>query len=233
MGEIVMIQKSEQAPEPIDIYLDVNHVWQLDPEHDIAEEERRTICAIACMKMLIDYVLPEKADISLHRIFQDMQSAGAQNSNMHWKHADQVNYFKQLGLIAWRRNWLAPNPDPKWFADNEAYNNQQLIAVSQQMIDELHTGGYTKQALHSIRESLDNDVPVIVSVAPGFSENKQDHQIVINGYGNDGKTEWVYYVDPILSPDKHQDRQKVSLEYFLKHFNNRAIFVKQPEPSEI
>ncbi len=228
-----MTQKGEKAPEPVDTYLDVNHVWQLDPEHNIPEEERRTICAIACMKMVVDYVLPEKAGISLHNMYQAMKESGAQNSNMHWKHADQVGYFKKLGLVSWRRNWLAPNPDPKWFADNEAYNNQQLVAVSQQMIDESLAGGYTKQALYSIHRSLDSNLPVIVSVKAGFTENKQDHQIVINGYGSDGKNEWLYFIDPVLSPDKHQDKQMVPLERFLEFFNCRAIFVKEPQPAKI
>ncbi len=227
MGEMLMTQKSEKDPEPVDVYLDVSHVWQLDPEHEIPEDERRTICAIACMKMVIDYVTPEKADISLHKVFKEMQESGAQDSKLDWKHADQVNYFKKLGLVAWRRNWLAPNPDPKWFADNEGYNNEQLVVVSGQMLDEMTTGGYLQQALHSIKESLKQDTPVIVSVAADFSENPANHQIVINGFGNDTKEEWLYYVDPILSPEKHQDRQKVSLEHFLKYFNCRAIFVKK------
>lgn len=225
-----MPNTNETNPVPKDVYLDVEHVWQQDPEHNIPESERRTICAIACMKMAVDYLLPAQADtLSLHRMFEEMKADGAQNSNMHWKHAGEVDYFKKIGLVSWRRNWLAPDPNPHWFAENEGYNNEQLVAVSEQMIAEKGTGGYKEQAMHSIEESIVSGNPVIVSVAPHFSENKQDHQIVINGFGNSATEEWLYYVDPVLSPQKHQDRQKISREYFLKYFNLRAIFVDKPQ----
>ena len=35
----------------IDIYLDIQHVWQLDPENQLPKKDARKICAIACMKM--------------------------------------------------------------------------------------------------------------------------------------------------------------------------------------
>lgn len=223
-----MPQKNETAPEPIDIYLDVEHVWQQDPEHDIPVEQRRTICAIACMKMVVDYVLPEQAaQISLRQMYQDMKAAGGQNSNMNWKHASEAAFFKNLGLKSWRRDWLTPNPDPKKLGEIDGYNNQQLIAVSDQMINEKGAGGYKLQALKSIQASLKAGMPFIASVAPNFSENQQDHQIVINGFGNDGKEQWIYFVDPVLDSDKHQDRQKVSVEYFLKYFNSKGIFVEK------
>jgi hypothetical protein len=36
-----MTHKTEQAPEPVDIYLDVEHVWQQDPEHNWPAQDVR------------------------------------------------------------------------------------------------------------------------------------------------------------------------------------------------
>jgi hypothetical protein len=160
-------------------------------------------------------------------MFEEMKQAGGQDSNMHWKHASEVDFFKKLGILSWRRDWLTPNPDPKKLAEIDNYNNDQLVAVSRQMIDEKDAGSYKLQALESIKASLESGMPFIASVAPNFSENRQNHQVVINGFGTDGKEQWLYFVDPVIDPEKHQDRQKVSLEYFLKYFNSKGIFVRK------
>jgi hypothetical protein len=233
MGEIVMPHKTETAPEPLDIYLDVEHVWQQDPEHNIPENERRKICAIACMKMIIDYTLPEQSTVSLHSMYREMKASGAQNSDLNWKHADEVNYLKKLGLVAWRRNWNAPSQDPKYFADNEGYNIDQLVAVSDQISDEEYResrGNLKGKFLFSLIKAFKSGMPVIVSVKAnmsGYWENSENHQIVLNGYTNENGIDYLYYTDPILPPEKHQDRQKISVEDFFESSNFLAIFVAE------
>lgn len=217
--------KNDTEPGSNNVYLDVEHVWQSDPEHNIPESERRTICAIACMKMNIDYLLPELKDkLSLHAMVEEMKAVGAQDTRKYWRHSDQVNYFKQLGLVSFRRNWDAPSNDPKWFADNESYNLAQLISVSKQMSDEFHSGSRRNQIVSSLTKQFELGMPVIVSVKPGFSNNKQDHQIVLNGITNEGGETKFYFVDPALDPNMHQDRQTVTESYFFEKFNYRAIF---------
>lgn len=222
-------EPSSEVPPP-STYLDAAHVWQEDPDHNIPEDERRTICAIACMKIVLDYIDPQKAkEISLHRMFTEMQAAGAQNEQRYWKHSGQVTYLTDLGLMSWRRNWLAPSQDPQYFADNEGYSAAQLSRVAEQIqAEEWDNGDVDKIMLQSLQTSFDADCPVIVSVKPGFSNNKQDHQVVLNGYEEDSEGRWLYFVDPALPPEQHQDKQKVSLDRFLEYSKHLAIFVTKP-----
>jgi len=219
---------TENKPEKVDIYLDVDHVWQEDPEHNIPENERRTICAVACMKMILDYVDQAKyQQHSLHRMVAEMQSQGAQNENKYWIHSRQVNYFSSLRLVSWRRNWKAPSTDVAWFADNEGYDDTQLAAAAKQTQSEKIDGTPRAKMIESLKASIQDNIPVIVSVISGFSINKHDHQIVVNGYTHDGEQEWIYYTDPALPPETHQDRQKMSVDKFFEYSRYLAIFVQK------
>ncbi len=218
----------DQEPKPVDIYLDIDHVWQLDPEHNIPENERRTICAVACMKMVIDYALPDLKDsLSLHTMVNEMRADGGQDTRNFWKHTAQVDYFKKLGLISWRRNWDAPSQDPKWFSDNEHYDLKQLVTVSDQISSEFSGGTLIPRITQSLVKVFEDDMPVIVSVKPGFSRNKQDHQVVLNGFLQEDGKNYFYYTDPVLPPEEHQAHQRVESKYFFDHFNYRAIFARK------
>jgi len=234
-GPPMPTQEPANESNNIDIYLDVDHVWQLDAEHNIAADQRRTICAIACMKILIDFVMSEQAKlISLKTMFTEMKDSGAQNDNMHWKHSDQVDYFKKLGLISWRRNWLAAGSDSAWLRENEGYDNNQITMIEKQtQHEEAEPSGLEdikNKSLLSFRQSFDSGMPVIASVKPGFSTNKQDHQIVLNGIVKQDGIDYLYFTDPVQDPAARQEKQKVELKRFFDFFNFRAIFVTQPEP---
>jgi hypothetical protein len=202
--------------------LDVAHVWQLDPDHNIPSTERAKVCALACMKMVLDFSLgyPDTR-VTLDSIFATMSASDARNKEGDWQHKDQVDWLKANGLVAWRRNWLAPSQDPHYFAEKEGYNTNQLVAVSEQILAEYKQKTHTDIIKYTLRQSLLAGYPVIVSVKEGFSENTQNHQAVLCGY-NGKKGTWMF-VDPILENGtiEHTD------EYFFKHFNQRAIFVSQ------
>lgn len=230
-GAPMPFSEPPQESEKSEKYLDVDHVWQLDPEHNISEEESKTICAIACMKIVIDYVLPNEASkISLKEMYAKMKDSGAQNENSHWKHSDQVDYFKGLGLTSWRRNWVAAGSDPSWLAKNEGYDTSQLAMVNKQVGSEgTHADDKEKSFLISLSESLEADMPVIASVKPEFSTNGQDHQIVLNGMVTQEGVDYLYFTDPVQDPAVRQEKQKVTVERFFRYFNYRAIFVSKPQ----
>ena len=226
--------ESEKPEFAEKVVLDVDHVWQLDPEHEIAEDERKRICAIACMKMVIDFVVPEQGkQLSLHTMYEEMKASGARNSKLYWRHPDQVDYFKSLGLTSWRRNWHAPSNDPKWFAENEHYNTDQLVAVSSQMSNEqrFSKGQLRGQFLYSLRSSFAKDMPVIASVRADMSgrpSEETNHQVVLCGYEKYQAGGRIFFVDPILAPEDHKDQQSISVEDFFKASNYLAIFVEKP-----
>jgi hypothetical protein len=66
-------------------------------------------------------------------------------------------------------------------------------------------------------------------VKPGFSTNKQDHQIVLNGMVTEDGVDYLYFTDPVQDPEVRQEKQKVSVERFFEYFNYRAIFVSKPQ----
>lgn len=200
------------------INLDVAHVWQLDPEHAIPARERPRVCALACMKMVYDFVLPEEAkSVQLGDIYASMVAADARNSARDWQHRDQVDWFKAHGLNSWRRNWYAPSQDPRWLAANESYGTAQLKAISAQIHSEIKLG--IKASGHSVitevlRQSLAQGFPVIVSVA-----TPANHQMVLCGYN--GEKEEFSFIDPLLE----EGEVRMSAKEFWPIFNQRAIFV--------
>ena len=161
-GAPMPFSEPPQESEKSEKYLDVDHVWQLDPEHKIPEDQRRTICAIACMKIVIDYVLPSEASkISLKEMYTEMKASGAQNENSHWKHSDQVDYFKGLGLTSWRRNWKAAGSDPSWLADNEGYDSSQVAMVEKQIDSEATRADNKEKSLYDNGNTIWKDTMVL------------------------------------------------------------------------
>ena len=210
-----------------DIYLDVNHVWQEDPEHNIPPEEARKVCAIAAMKIVMDYLPPEgDRSIQLAEIREWMIAHHGLNEVSNWLHAAQVDYFKKLGYTAWRRNWQAPTQDPTWFVNHEHYDVHQLKAVTDQGVAEHLFETTIEKVTHSFVQSFKNNCPVIASVKLGFDEHGANHQIVLNGFKSDESHSYFYYTDPIDNPAMHTDRQLMTTERFFQYFNYLAIFAK-------
>ncbi len=210
-----------------DIYLDVNHVWQEDPEHHIPPNESRRICAIAAMKVVIDYLPPESdKSIKLAQIREWLLAHNGLNSDRNWLHSAQVDYLTKLSYTAWRRNWNIERQDASWLVKNENYSAAQESELNRQIHSEEQIDSLKDKVSHSLIESFRHNCPVIVSVKLGFDTHGENHQIVLNGYKKDNEHDYFYYTDPIDKPEEHSARQKITTERFYRYFNYLAIFTK-------
>jgi hypothetical protein len=216
---------SKSAPVS-SVFWPVQPTWQLDPRHPIPAEERRTSCAVATVKMLLDHFLPDQsAENPFHRVREEMIRAGGKDHHGHWRHVAQIRVLSSLGLVAWRRNWSAPSQDPQWLADHEGYSPEQLSAVRAQTAAEAALEPEARP-WHSLRTTLFASGPVIASVKPGFTTNRQNHQVVLHGYRHEGQTEIVAFVDPLENPHAEHVRREMELPRFLSFFNRRAVFAQ-------
>jgi predicted transglutaminase-like cysteine proteinase len=84
----------------------------------------------------------------------------------------------------------------------------------------IHTDTFVEQGILKIKKNIENGVPVIISVTAGFSENKEDHMVLVVG---EDKGDFLL-LDPILSSD--QNPMKASVEYMKKFWKKFAIFVE-------
>ena len=205
-------------------HLEVAHIWQLDPDSPIPKDKRRRMCAPASVNMSLDFVFVKHGEYSfaLDVIAQEMERFGGRIVEYGWKHSAQVSTLKHHGLVAWRRNWLAPSQDPAYFVENEDYDDTQVQAFLTQLHHEDEIGGSLRdRAWFCIKQSIDSGAPVIISVKAGFSDNEIGHMVVVSGYTQDT----IEVVDPLLPPGKHSN---VSMDYFWKYFKLQAIFIQLP-----
>lgn len=217
---------NDSLDKPIDICVDINHVWQLDPENELPHKIGKTICAIACMKMLIDY-LPPKTDntIKLSEIRDWLLSKNGQNESGNWIHSKQVEYLKQLGYISWRRNWNIDRNDPQWLIDNEGYDDEQIGEFNKQVDTENSVSDLKQAIIQDFVEIFHRDSAVIASVRSGFKKEGDFHQVVVNGYKEDESGKYFYISDPMLSNEQNLENNKIDIDKFFEHFNSTAIFV--------
>lgn len=197
--------------------LAMEHVWQEDSDLlDISLMLPRQRCGLACLEMVIGYQLGKAAPAG--EIFQRSKSYQAINSHNDWWHPGQVRVIASYGLTAWRRNWTAPTQDPRYFEENEGYLPDQMKAVIQQIDSEREIRSDPERFLAAVYASLDRGNPVIVSVKTGFSDNKENHQIVLSGYNDDELTFEIH--DPVQKVGP----AVVSEAHLLSYLNYWAIF---------
>jgi hypothetical protein len=210
-------QKEKEFWVVNDIELKLKHSWQENPEllHvDLMEPRQR--CGLACLEMIIEYQLDQH--IPAAEIFRRAVSYEAINDHNDWWHPGQVRVLTSYGLVAWRRNWTAPSQDPTFLEDNEGYSGSQMTAVRYQIGLEADRRSLIDKMLLSVHDALELGNPVIVSVKTGFSDNRENHQIVISGFNPNNRTFLVH--DPV----KPEGPVAISEHYLAEYANYWAIF---------
>lgn len=200
-----------------DTKLTVNHSWQEDPELlHVHLMEPRQRCGLACLEMIIEYQLGQHVPAA--EIFKRSESYEAINEHNDWWHPGQVRVLTSYGLVAWRRNWTAPSQDTTFFEENEGYSVAQMSAVQYQIGLEADRRSLIDKFLLSLHDALELGNPVIVSVKSGFSDNRENHQVVIAGYRSVERAFLVH--DPVQSAGP----SVVDEHYLAEYANYWAIF---------
>ncbi len=178
--------------------LNIPFFSQLD--ETVPEELRRSVCAIACIKMIFDY---KKENIEFLRILKEAEWIG-QKDKAGWTHEVLVRLLRNYNILAYRQEFIAHNIDL----------GNQLASVAD------HTNEFVEKGIQKIKTSIDNQNPVMVSVRAGFSENKEDHMVLVIGY----QENTLIVFDPILSED--QNPKVVNIDIFRDFWKKLAIFVE-------
>lgn len=171
---------------------------QLDEQ--VPEELRRSVCAIACVKMILDY---KNGEVAFSTILKEAEWIG-EKDKAGWTHEVLVRVLRNHNVLAYRQEFIAHTID--------------LDSDSAQGAD--HLEEFIQRGIEKIKKSIEKGNPVMVSVTGGFSKNNGDHLVLITGYQDDS----LIIQDPILHSDENP--KTVTLEYFLKFWKKLAIFVE-------
>jgi hypothetical protein len=214
-----MVFSPESSATPLTV--DIPRYSQLDVQWGFEPGTERTMCGIISAKTVIDFYFPGGATPTALDILDFISTHhGLRAEGV--GHAAEVDLLKHEGLLAWRRNWLAPSDDLSWLVENEGYNDAQVGAIQAQYALEHQQPDGARAALSSIKTALDDYRPVIASVRPGFGGNRADHQIVLTSVSGDDQT--ITFMDPERLPGANLRTE--SLERFIENFNFRAIFTQ-------
>jgi len=80
---------------------------------------------------------------------------------------------------------------------------------------------FIEEGIEKIHYTIETGRPVIVSVRPGFSSNKDFHTVLVMGIGEDG----FYYHDPAMHSEAEGANQLVTYDRFREFWRKLAIFI--------
>lgn len=176
---------------------------QLDK--NVPEELKRSVCSIACIKMILD---SDGIENDFNDLYKEAEFIGGRQK-AGWNHETLVRILRNYGIPAYAQEFLAHSI------------NLDVLAVASAP----HSKAFEAAGLAKIKKVLDSGKPVIVSVHAGFSQdsekkkslNMTSHVVLIVGY--DGES--FYINDPILD-----GASVVSSDHLLRYWRMLAIFVE-------
>jgi uncharacterized protein YvpB len=178
--------------------LDIPFFSQLDSS--VPTEHQRHVCALACIKMIFDW---KNKGIDFETIYQEAKIIGNQ-VEAGWTHETIIRLLRNHEVLAYRQEFLG-------HAINFETRKGEVAG---------HTKEFVEKGIIKIKKSIDEGNPVFVSVKANFSQNKEDHVVLVIGYT---ETDFIFH-DPILNSEKTP--LVYSIETFKTFWKNFAIFVE-------
>ena len=197
------------------------HYSQLDQKWGFERGTERSMCGVICTKAVMDFYAQDSPAPGIEELLNAVHDVNGLKADG-IQHAVEVNLLQDQGLLAWRRNWVAPTADPQWLVDNEGYGGDQVLAIQAQLANEQLGRTLAEQELISIQTSLNVHRPVIASMAANFGGNTGDHQVVLVGMSQDDGQ--ILIMDPEWQPGS--EIRVETIARFLEYFNHRAIFTR-------
>ncbi len=180
------------------------------------------MCGVICTKAVIDFYAQGSPTPNIQELLQTVHDVRGFGENG-VLHSAEVNLLQSQGLLAWRRNWVAPTADPQWLVENEGYGHDQVAAIQAQLANEHLGTTLAERELISIQTALNVHRPVIASMAPNFGGNSSDHQVVLVGMSQDDGQ--ILIMDPEWQPGS--EIRVETIARFLEYFNHKAVFTSE------
>ena len=168
----------------------------------IPEEWHIRVCGLACIKMILDY---RDIETSLMDLLSEGQTIGAYNPSIGWDHNGLVRLLRNHGVLAYPQEFRSVKVD---------VNSGESVESSVE-------NDFIEKGISKIKESIDKENPVMVSVKAGFGDNGSPHLILITGYEDD---DFIYH-DPNNSDGEIKKAHVVSKERFIEYWRLFGIFV--------
>lgn len=183
--------------------LDIPFFSQLDIQ--VPQELQRSVCSIACIKMIFDYKNIQK---SFDDIYKEAEIIGGRETSG-WSHETMVRLLRNHGVLSYRQEFFG-----------HTINIKTLETLHSK-----HSEKFEQEGFEKIKKTIIEGNPVIVSVFAGFSqdvENKKsinmvNHIILITGFDD----EYLFVNDPIFNVST-----KVTQKHFMNYWRRLAVFVE-------
>lgn len=183
--------------------LDVPFYSQLDTL--IPQDLQRISCALICIKMVMEY---KNVKLSFDEIYKEACAIGGKES-VGWNHETLVRLLRNHGILAYRQEFYAQKKDIK-----------TLQVFPSEFLEK-----FIEEGIKKIKESIDKNNPVLVSVVAGFSQDFQQkkslnsghHVVLITGYSED----MLFCNDPIFD-----NSVSITYEHFIKFWRKFTVIVE-------
>ncbi len=178
--------------------LDVPFFSQLDDQ--IPPDLQRSVCAIACIKMVLDSrLIPNSFD----NLLKEANIVGGRERSG-WTHETVVRVLRNHGVHTYCQEFKAHDID----------------LTTGDPIPAIHSSEFANNGIAKIREAIDKGNPTFVSVSAGFGENTDDHVILVIGYGENT----FIALDPLQPPDANPIT--LPLKDFMHFWKRLTIFTE-------
>lgn len=127
-------------------------------------------CGVTALKMVLDFYGAKNQ--SIDDLYQKGLDIGGYLEDVGWYHHSLALLAKQFGFRAITRSWNIPK-ESLVHLKKRGFSPADIAIVNRQQLEE---------ALFSLKNELDHQHPVILSVPKGLAKNSSGHLVVLTGY---------------------------------------------------
>lgn len=187
----------------------INIPYQSQNDDSVSGEWKDRSCAIACTKMILDFLSDD--EVTMSDLIAEGLLIDAHTSEHGWSHQGIVRLLRNHGVSSYSQEFKTMNIMKD--GDDVKINDSQ----------------YTKEIIETgifkILNNICSDKPVICSVKACFGDNKTSHTILLTGFDfNDNKKVLIYH-DPDSRKGEIKENKEVELDHFIEYWKKLSIFV--------
>jgi uncharacterized protein YvpB len=173
-------------------------------KHNVDNEDYiNNSCGIVCVKMILGFAGKESGDVD--ELIKEGHIVGGK-SEAGWNHETLLRLLRNHGVLAYRQEFISHTVDLEKEKGEE---------------DQKETLTFRENGIEKIKGSIDYGYPVMVSVKPGFGENKGDHLVLVVGYDDEN-----FYINDPQRKGYEKDPISVPLDKFKEFWKGLTIFVE-------